>query len=413
MKKIIITLIFVNFSFSQVEVDNFNIDGDNQIPGQYIVYEFDNLSEDELYLGINFWLQRENQGRTGFETFPNKRGFLIKDQLMPLPFGYKYQNKLGRRLARGIEFRYQINIKDNKVRFFLESINASNKELNSSSIVGTGYNDDPFSLYDDDFNSPIIFGAEDLYLDVKLRDLKYKYTINGFDQLIKTINRRASSLKNFLDNFSISDENIVGNFEYKKVDLFSLNERNQIFPYQYREFDVDGYYQMELISNVWKRLKSISNANFRPILVHSFLDEERDIFYQRFNLTSKSGANGGEYWSVILLYNNNKLRFILDNIAFANEVILGDSDTPKGQSGSYSSNINNIWVYASGRNELTPTNWSWEEIDDYQTGFYFRPNGKVRKSIAKSIEGQTNYFNLLFEDLKQTVEETVFVNDDW
>ena len=170
---------------------------------------------------------------------------------------------------------------------------------------------------------------------------------------------------------------------------------------------------MNLIDPIFFKLKSLETNGYILSSVHSYKDEKRDIRFDRYNLIPLSSNDTYPYFSLILFYNNNKLRFILDNFAFVNDTYLGESQVPKGRNGSYPSNINNIWLYANGRNDFTPTNWSWNEIDDYQTSFYFRPNGKERKSVAKRIQQMTDFFNYVFEDFKKTVEQTVFTNDDW
>ena len=123
MKKFFLLLFLLNTSqfFSQTKVKRFNIDEGNSIPNQYIIYEFDNLSESELIKGLFLWVSRIST-KSKYTILPSKKGLFLREEYDDLPFGYRYQNKIGTRYVAPIEYFYEIAVKGNKVRLLLKEI---------------------------------------------------------------------------------------------------------------------------------------------------------------------------------------------------------------------------------------------------------------------------------------------------
>ena len=408
---------------SQVKVENFNIDGSNSIPNQYIIYEYDNLDETQLLKGIYLWVSKISK-QTDITKLPSKKGLFIRESYDALPDGFLYQNDLGRRFAKPLDYFYEIAVKDNKVRLLLKDIRTSQEELKSS---GTS------NSYDDR-NIPLTIDSSNLYLDVKLRDIKYAYSIRGVEKVLNLVNTKARSLKLFLDEYAKGNKFSDGSVVSQKVELFGFNADRNIFPFQYRVNKLDNELTaLDVFNSLGEfnlQQSKLNEETFLPYFTH--IDKENNylvykVYYRAASddyllNTSSLGISGTstDYINFTFYYEKGELYVIMDNLLEAVSVYLGDGDAPKNFNGqSYNINKKVIYSYSSTEGFLKEFwNSSQIGIEDFNTSFFVQVNtlnkkGKERKSRMKNPILYSNYGNFINDELLKFFKSKTSSDENW
>ena len=428
MKKILLLFLITTYSYSQVKVDKFNIDGTNSLPEQYIVMEFDNPNQLDLLKGIHLWASKQTLD-TDISELPNKKGILIIDSFDPLPYGYLFQNKLGRRFAKPINYFYSIEVKDNMVRILVKDIKTSLEGIKSTGIVRNSSNS----------NIPVKLDSTSLYLDVKLRDLKYAYSLKGVDMMLNIMNHKAISLKNYLETFLegniFNDDGIA----FKSVENFSLNNINKFFPYQYRFIDVKNSNAKEVFNKIGEFNLNQSRSGENSFMTYySYLNQEKNYMvikaYYRiptnanafgYNTNLNSFGSTEDYLNLIFFYENDKLYLGIDSFSESTTVFVSETMAPKSFGAqSYVYNIKSIYGYTNSDDELEnfieSTSNSKNSIFNNKFGTNIvklsstlRKNGKERKFEMEKPITFTKYMNFVFDELNEFIIESSSQSSDW
>ena len=314
--------------FSQLKVDKFNIDDSNILSQQYIIYELDNLNETELLKAVYLWVSKISR-ESDITKLPSGNGLFIRESYDALPDGYLYQNQLGRRFAKPLDYFYEIAVKDNKVRILLKEIRTSEEELKST---GT-------SNSNDDRNIPLLLDSSNLYLDVKLRDIKYAYSIMGVEKILNIVNTKAKSLKLFLDEYVKGNKFSDGSIVSRKVDQFGFDKDLDIFPFQYRLNSIEGLSALDIFNSIQEfnlQQSKLNEKTYSPYFSH--VDQENDYFIYKVYYRSETAGSffddnpykkSFDYMNFCFYYDKGELYVIMDNLLEAVDVFLGDGDAPK------------------------------------------------------------------------------------
>ena len=428
MKKFLLLILVTSYSYSQIKVDNFNIEKSNSLPGQYIVMEFDNPNKLDLIKGLHLWASKYTEN-TDVGELPNKRGIYVIDKYDALPYGYLFQNKLGSRFVKPIEYHYEIEVKDNMVRVLLKDMRTSADDFYSFNDIRNSSRTKK--------NIPVKVDSTSLYLDVKLRDIKYQYSILGVQMMLNISNLKVTSLENYLKTYLEGEIFNDDGLKFEEVSEYSIDSNVRIFPYQYRYIEIDNLSAKDILSKIGQFNVSQSRVGEETFRIyHSYVNQESDYMIAKAyyiapsnsmfmsSMTSSSFIKPNDYLNITFLYQDKKLYLAIDSFSESTDVFASETMVPKDLQGStFIYNVKSIYNYTNNDDELNKfientsfknSIWSGKfDANIIKLNRVLRKNGKERKSEIEKPRLFTNYMNYVFGELNTFINESSKQSSDW